>query len=100
MTAWRVRSTASLPERVHSARMPICWSMQLTLSQVLKSSSTTRARQPESSGMVVGCFSLEERRKVRSTVNSVPAPWRLLTWMEPFIMSTMFLVMAMPRPVP
>ena len=44
-----------LPDRVHSARRPICWSMEVTLSQVLKSSSTTRARQSCSSGIRTAC---------------------------------------------
>ena len=45
----RARSTASLPERVHSARIPTLTSIFVTLSQVLKSSSTTRAFRPSSS---------------------------------------------------
>ena len=74
--------------------------MQDTLSQVLKSSSTTRARQFFSSGMVWGSRSSVHSRKVTTTINSVPTPCLLLTEMVPFIISTMFLVMAMPRPVP
>ena len=40
------------------------------------------------------------RRKVKATMHSVPTPCLLFTSMVPFIMSTMFLVMAIPRPVP
>ncbi len=100
VTAWWVRSTASRPERVHSARRPICWSILDTLSQVLKSSSTTNARQFFSSGMDGDGLSDVHRRKEMFTMNSVPAPCRLFTSMAPFIISTMFLVIAMPRPVP
>ena len=50
--------------------------------------------------MVWGILGPLSKRKVRETLNSVPTPCSLLTEMEPFIMSTMFLVMAMPRPVP
>ena len=72
----------------------------MTLSQVLKSSSTTRARQLRSSGISGDSFCPVLRRKLMLTTNSVPTPCRLLTSMVPFIISTMFLVMAMPRPVP
>ena len=37
---------------------------------------------------------------MKETINSVPTPCSLRTLMVPFIMSTMFLVMAIPRPVP
>ena len=42
--------TASLPEMVHSGRIPILESMVLTLRQVLVSSSATSARSPSSWG--------------------------------------------------
>ena len=66
----------------------------------MKSSSTTRALHPFSSGISATSLPPVERRKVMETVNSVPTSCLLRTWMLPFIMSTMFFVMAMPRPVP
>ena len=72
----------------------------MTLSQVLKSSSTTRARQSFSSGMSFRSLGPAHSRKVSRTTNSEPTPLALFTVMEPFIISTMFLVMAIPRPVP
>ena len=47
----RARSTASRPESVHSARIPTRVSSFATLSQVLKSSSTTSALRPASSAI-------------------------------------------------
>ena len=46
---WRARKIASLPERVHSERIPTFINIFVTLSQVLKSSSTTSAFNPSSS---------------------------------------------------
>ena len=96
----RARSTASRPESVHSARIPTRVSSLVTLSQVLKSSSTTSALSPASSSI----FSSQRRplctRIGRQTVNSVPRPCSVCTSIVPPIMSTMFRVMAMPRPVP
>ena len=37
---------------------------------------------------------------MRDTTNSVPTPCSLFTRMEPFIISTMFFVIAIPSPVP
>ena len=45
-TATLVRSTASLPESVHSERMPISCTMRLTLMAVSESSSATSTRTP------------------------------------------------------
>ena len=42
---------ASLPESVHSERIPTFTSIFVTLSQVLKSSSTTNALRPSSSAI-------------------------------------------------
>ena len=49
--AYRVRSTASLPEVVHSGRMPMVESILQTEEQVLKSSSATSVWIPFSSGI-------------------------------------------------
>ena len=45
------RRTASFPESVHSERIPTFTSIFVTLSQVLKSSSTTNAFSPSSSAI-------------------------------------------------
>ena len=52
-TAYLVRMTASLPEMVHSGRIPILESMVLTLRQVLVSSSATSARSPFQLGQLL-----------------------------------------------
>ena len=89
-----------MPESVHSDRMPTFTSIFVTLSQVLKSSSTTRAFRPSSSGIFSTRRCTGWIRSGRRTVNSVPLPCSVWTSTVPPIMSTMFLVMAMPRPVP
>ena len=96
----RARSTASLPESVQSARIPTVTSILVTLSQVLKSSSTTSAFRPSSSvifstGRCSACV-----RMGRQMINSLPLPCAVCTSMVPPIISTIFLVIAMPRPVP
>ncbi len=96
----RARSTASLPESVHSDRIPTRTSILVTLSQVLKSSSTTRAFRPSSSVIFsTGRCSACTRSGTRM-INSVPLPGSVRISMVPPIISTMFLVIAMPRPVP
>ena len=80
--------------------MPTLTSIFVTLSQVLKSSSTTSAFRPSSSVIFsTGRCSVCARMGTQ-TVNSVPLPCAVCTSMVPPIISTMFLVMAMPRPVP
>ena len=99
-TAYLVRMTASLPEMVHSGRMPILESMVLTLRQVLVSSSATSARSPSSWGSCLISAFCPLRGKQRFTMNSLPLPGSLSRVMVPPIRSTMFLVMERPRPVP
>ena len=63
-------------------------------------SSTTSARSPF--GRAFPCSELTLRSEAVSvtvTVNVVPLFFSLSTWISPFIMSTMFFVIAMPRPV-
>ena len=96
----RARRTASLPERVHSERIPTFTSILVTLSQVLKSSSTTRALSPSSSSIFSSALSADRSRSGMQMINSVPLPCSVRTSMVPPIISTMFLVIAMPRPVP
>ena len=98
--AYRVRITASLPEIVHSGRIPILDSMVLTFRQVLVSSSATSARSPSSWGSCLGSAFCPLRVKQRVTMNSLPLPGSLVRAMVPPIRSTMFLVMDIPRPVP
>ena len=85
------RSTASLPEVVQSASISISRSILQTLIQVLASSSTTSALSPCSSPVIL--HSIE-------TINSEPFPTSLFTVMVPPIILTMFLEIAIPRPVP
>ena len=99
-TAYFVRMTASLPEMVHSGRMPILESMVLTLRQVLVSSSATSARSPSSWGNCLISAFCPLRGKQRFTMNSLPLPGSLSRVMVPPIRSTMFLVMERPKPVP
>ena len=42
----------TFPDRVQSERIPICTSILVTLSQVLKPSSTTKASRPSSSFLI------------------------------------------------
>ena len=98
--AYRVRITASLPEIVHSGRIPILDSMVLTLRQVSVSSSATSARSPSSCGSCLSSTFCPLSAKQRFTINSLPLPGSLSMAMVPPIRSTMFLVMDMPRPVP
>ena len=96
----RARRTASLPESVHSERIPTLTSIFVTLSQVSKSSSTTSALRPSNSAIFsIRCCS-GWIRNGRRTMNSVPLPCAVWTSMVPPIISTIFLVIAMPSPVP
>ena len=96
----RARSTASRPESVHSARIPTRVSSFATLSQVLKSSSTTSALRPASSAIFSSRRLPVCTRSGRQMINSVPRFFSVCTLIVPPIISTMFRVMAMPRPVP
>ena len=99
-TASRVRSTASFPEVVQSGRIPIVDSILVTLEQVLKSSSTTSARSSFSCGITSCLTEPELVLKSSSTVNVEPFPSSLSTEIFPPIISTIFLVIAIPSPVP
>ena len=94
------RSTASFPEVVQSAVISISRSILLTLIQVCASSSTTSALAPFSSGTGSRFTISPDVSHSSIIVNSVPFPVSLSTWIVPPIMSTMFLVIAIPRPVP
>ena len=89
-----------MPYIVHSERIPRFSSILVTLRQVLKSSSTTNVRTPFSSSISIFSGTSSEIWKDRVTTNSVPTPFSLCTSISPFIKSTIFLVIAMPRPVP
>ena len=99
-TAYLVRITASLPEIVHSGRIPILESMVLTLRQVSVSSSATSAWSPSSCGSLFCSTFCSLSAKHRFTMNSLPLPGSLSMEMVPPIRSTMLLVMDMPSPVP
>ena len=75
-------------------------SILVTLSQVLKSSSTTSAFTPSSAAIFSTGLRSDWMRSGTQTINSVPFPCSVWISMVPPIMSTMFLVMAIPRPVP
>ena len=94
------RRTASLPEVVQSGRIPIVESIFVTLEQVLKSSSATRALRSFSSGIASWRTGPRQVENCRDTVKVVPLPSSLVTVMVPPIISTIFLVMAIPSPVP
>ena len=96
----RARSTASLPESVQSARIPTVTSILVTLSQVLKSSSTTSAFRPSSAGIFSALRCSACMRSGTRTINSEPLPGAVCPSMVPPIISTMFLLMAIPSPVP
>ena len=94
------RSTASFPETVQSERIPTRRSILVTLSQVSKSSSTTRALRPSSSSIFSSFLCAETSRSSSRITNSVPLPFSVITVIVPPIMSMMFLAMDIPRPVP
>ena len=68
-------------------------SMSFARSSRLSATSTT-----PSGGRTAG--SLAEGGRGIETVNRLPWPSRLSTWMVPYMLSTRFLTMAIPRPVP
>ena len=94
------RRTASFPESVHSERIPTFTSIFVTLSQVLKSSSTTKAFKPSSSLIFIEWWLTDCMRNGRRTMNSVPFPCFVWIWIVPPIISTIFFVIAIPRTVP
>ena len=94
------RSTASFPEVVQSGRIPIVESILVTLEQVLKSSSATSALSPCNSGIISCLTGPEQVRSCKDTVNVEPFPSSLTTLTVPPIISTIFLVIAIPSPVP
>ena len=75
----RARRTASLPESVHSERIPTFTSIFVTLSQVLKSSSTTNALRSSSSAIFSMLRCSDWIRNGRRTMNSVPLPCSVRT---------------------
>ena len=96
----RARSTASLPESVHSARIPVLMSILVTLSQVSKSSSATSAFHPASSAIRSSRRSSVWSRSATRMMNSAPLSGSVRISMVPPIISTIFLVIAIPSPVP
>ena len=75
-------------------------SICVTLEQVLKSSSATNALSPCSCG-TTSCLTGPEQVCIRNdTVKIEPFPSSLVTEIVPPIMSTIFLVIAIPSPVP
>ncbi len=94
------RSTASLPDVVQSGLIPIMESIWVTLEQVLKSSSATSALSPFNSGTTSCITGPEQVLNCNDTVKVVPFPSSLTTEILPPIISTIFLVIAIPSPVP
>lgn len=95
-----VRRTASLPDNVHSERIPTRRSILDTLSQVSKSSSTTSAFKPSRDCIFKSCFISFCRRISRRIINSVPLSCSVCTSIVPPIISMMFFAMDIPSPVP
>ena len=90
---------ASSPPQQASETMPTSSNTSLACSHAIGSSSTISTRR--SCGRISGssCACLSVVRSVTVTVKVEPTPFSLSTAMLPFIISTMFLVMAMPSPV-
>ena len=98
LCASSARATASAPDSTQQPRMPSSVKSAEALSHTIWSSSTTRTGRPLSSSVSVTSSLTSSSWAV--TVNWLPSPSLLVTSMEPFIMRTMFSVMAIPRPVP
>ena len=92
------RRTASLPEIVHSERIPTCASIFVTLSQVLKSSST-RAFSPSNFLDLFHTASFRLEAQGQTDQNSVSLSCSVWTPMVPPIISMMFLEKDMLRSV-
>ena len=92
------RRMASLPESTQLLRIPRSSRISAALSQITWSSSTTSTGRPESSALLSSASS--HSLKDTATINWLPSPRTLLTSIVPFIMLTIFWVIAMPRPVP
>ena len=95
-------SSASLPFIAKSEEIPTSCKTSCACSQAIGSSSIIKtfnsAGLIETSCLVSEVFS--ELRKVKVTVNSEPTPFSDLTEIVPFIISTIFLVIVIPSPVP
>ena len=92
------RQTASFPDSTQLLRIPSSSRISAALSQIIWSSSTTSTGSPESSAF--SSSACEPSSKETATINWLPSPRTLLTSMVPFIMRTIFCVMAIPSPVP
>ena len=99
---WADSARAAASSAVVEASLwrPASRSMPARLRAASGSPDTARAGRPWSSGMSGSGVLRAARRKSRVAVNSVPWPFLEATVMVPPIISTMFLAMAMPRPVP
>jgi hypothetical protein len=93
---------ASSPEETDSARKANSRRFSVRISRACSLSSTTRARRPATSGMkrFFGSRSALPMPNHTVKMNVLPLPYSLSAQMLPSIISTSFLEMERPRPVP